>query len=110
MEPVAKAGAGPVKRGASGRIDLRAAMFASVRTTLCNAVELRILAALVAFMSVTEANAHDVFKAAIFRWEAILELAEGRCFAHANCIADNLTCRKGIIPKSYLSRKNTSSK
>ena len=75
MKPVTKACAGPVERRVSSWVDLRAAPFTSERATGFNAVELRILAALVASVALTETHKHQVAKAAFLGWEAVHKLA-----------------------------------
>ena len=98
IEPVAQASAGPVEGRSGSRIDLKAAMLTGIGAAGRYAIEMRILAALFAVMAITIASTHKMFQAAIFRWEAVLELAKGRGFLfHTHCIAENITCRKGII-------------
>jgi hypothetical protein len=63
-----------------GRIDLVAAIFASVATARCNAVKMGVLSTLSAIMAITKAGAHKMLQAAIFRWETVLKLAECRGF------------------------------
>lgn len=59
-EPVAKASARPVERGASGRVDLMAAPFASVAASGFDAIEAGILAALFAIVTLTETDTHQM--------------------------------------------------
>jgi hypothetical protein len=99
-KPIAQAGASAVKGCSSGRIDLRAAPFASVRATGFDAVELRVLATLSAIVTLAKSGAHKVVKAAFFGGEKVLKLAKGSGFRfHSYYVADCLTCRKGIIAK-----------
>lgn len=96
-EPVAKAGARPVEGGASGRVNLMATPFARIGPALGHAVELCALAALFAIVPLAVANTHQVIEAAFLGGEAVLKLAKGRCFAHADYLPQAITCRKGII-------------
>ena len=82
-EPIAQAGAGAVKGGSCGRIDLRSAPFASIRATGLHAVKASVLAALVALVALAKTNTHQVIEAAFFGRKAVLKLAESGGFAHA---------------------------
>ena len=98
-EPIAQACASAVERGSGGRIDLCAAMLASVGAAGFDAVELGTLPALFAVVTVAETDPHKVIEAAFLGGETVLELAKGGGFrAHADYLAQTLTCRKGIMP------------
>ena len=99
-EPIAQRSAGAIKRGASGRVNLMAAVFADIGAAGGNAIVMRALATARAIMAVAKAIAHDVFKAAFLGREGGLELAKGGGFRfHAHYVAQAIKCRKGIIAK-----------
>ena len=62
---------------AGGRIDLVAAVLARIAAALLDAVELRILTALLTFVTLAKAGQLKVFEAAFLGREAILKFAEG---------------------------------
>jgi hypothetical protein len=101
-KPIAQASASAVKGCASGRVDLRAAPFASVRAASFDAVEFRVLATLSAIVTLPKSGAHKVVKAAFLGGEKVLELAKGGGFRfHSHYVAEYLTCRKGIIANLF---------
>src|SRR4051812_37431397 len=95
-EPVAQRSAGAVERRSGSRIKLVRAPVALVGAAALHSAVLRRTPALGAVEVSPVPHLKQVIEAAILSREAVLELAK-RC--HAYCIAEPLTCFKGIYPK-----------
>jgi hypothetical protein len=98
-EPIAKGCARPVEGSASSRVNLMPAILAHIGAAGGHAVIVRALATPRASVTVAKAVAHDVFKAAIFRWELVLKLAKGGGLRdHTHYLAQTFKCHNGIVP------------
>lgn len=98
VEPVAQRRAGAVAGRSRGRIDLIAAMLASVGAPRLDAVVGRLPLTTLTVVARAVASAHQVIQATFLGRKAVLKLAERGGFgAHTDGMSQPLTCRKGII-------------